>query len=142
MGIGIVVDLRGSSDSERKQVNSLGMQYVDLHWFCVHPRDEVFARFLTLLRQNPGKKVFVHCRTGYDRTGMMIAAYRMVEQGWSAAEARKEMERNGFTWFHHLICPTLASYEEDFPHRFKTKPAFEHLRHARNQPDVPPFLFF
>jgi protein tyrosine phosphatase (PTP) superfamily phosphohydrolase (DUF442 family) len=130
MGIAIVVDLRGSRKSERKQVTSLGMRYVPIPWHCFRVRDEIFARFLALLRANPGRKVFVHCRLGDDRTGMMIAAYRMAEQGWTAAEAKREMKEYGFTWFHHLICPGVSSYEESFPQRLKSSPAFQGLRPA------------
>jgi protein tyrosine/serine phosphatase len=75
MGIQIVVDLRGDRDGERAEVTSLGMQYVPMHWQCSFPKDRIFADFLTLIRKNPGKKIFVHCRVGDDRTGMMIAAY-------------------------------------------------------------------
>jgi protein tyrosine/serine phosphatase len=129
MGINIVVDLRGSRDSERKIVTKLGMEYVALPWHCSFPRDKVFAQFLTLLRNNSGKKVFVHCRLGDDRTGMMIASYRMARQGWSAEKAEKEMEKFGFSFTHRrLICPGLSSYEEKFPQRFKTSPAFRDLR--------------
>ncbi len=104
------------------------MQYVPIPWHCYNKSDAVFARFLMLLRENPSKKVFVHCRLGDDRTGMMIAAYRMVEEGWTAAEARKEMEKFGFASWHHLICPGLSSYEANFPQRFQTSPAFQTLR--------------
>ena len=129
MGVNIVVDLRGSRDSERKTVTHLGMQYVAMPWQCSFPKDKTFAQFLTLLRQNPGKKVFVHCRLGDDRTGMMIASYRMAREGWSAEKAEKEMERFGFSFTHRrLICPGLSSYEEKFPQRFKTSPAFRDLR--------------
>jgi tyrosine-protein phosphatase SIW14 len=129
MGINIVVDLRGSRDSERKIVTHLGMQYVALPWHCPFPKDRMFAQFLTLLRKNPGKKIFVHCRLGNDRTGMMIASYRMAQQGWSAEKAEKEMEKFGFSFTHRrLICPGLSSYEENFPQRFKTSPAFQYLR--------------
>jgi tyrosine-protein phosphatase SIW14 len=128
MGIGIVVDLRGSRESERKEVTKLGMRYVPIPWRCFHPKDEIFAQFLTLLRENPSKKVFVHCRVGDDRTGMMIAAYRMAEQGWTAEEARKEMEAYGVGFFHRMICPGLSSYEEKFPRQFETSPAFQSLR--------------
>ena len=129
MGINIVVDLRGSRDSERKIVTHLGMQYVALPWRCSFPKDKIFAQFLTLLRKNPGKKIFVHCRLGDDRTGMMIASYRMAQEGWSAERAEKEMEKFGFSFTHRrLICPGLSSYEEKFPQRFKTNPAFRDLR--------------
>ena len=129
MGINIVVDLRGSRESERRIVTNLGMQYAAIPWQCSFSKDKTFAQFLTLLRNNPRKKVFVHCRLGDDRTGMMIASYRMAEEAWSAEKAEKEMERFGFSFAHRrLICPGLSSYEEKFPHRFNTSPAFRALR--------------
>jgi tyrosine-protein phosphatase SIW14 len=138
MGIKIVVDLRGSRDSERQIVSELGMKYVSLPWRCYHPRDEPLAQFLMLIRENPGKKIFVHCRVGDDRTGMNIAAYRMAEQGWTPEEAKKEMEAYGVNWFHRTICPGLSSYEENFPERFKTSPAFEKLRGSNQTSDSLP----
>src|SRR5262249_50233526 len=125
MGIDIVVDMRGDRSGERKHVNKLGMQYVPIPWKCFNPQDELFIKFLTLLRENPGKKVFLHCKTGDDRTGMGIAAYRMVEEGWTAAEARTEMEAFGFNFFHRRICTRLGAYQTDFPHRLETSPAWQ-----------------
>jgi hypothetical protein len=132
MGVQIVVDLRGDRDGERKEVTSLDMQYVPMHWECSFPKDRIFADFLTLIRKNPGKKIFVHCRVGDDRTGMMIAAYRMAEEGWSPKQAMKEMTEYGFNLPHRrLICPRLSEYEEHFPERFATKPEFEELRSTK-----------
>ena len=128
-GINIVVDLRGSRESERRIVTHLGMRYVAMHWYCSFPKDKTFAQFLRLVRENQGKKIFVHCRLGDDRTGMMIAAYRMAQEGWSAERAEKEMEKYGFDFAHRrLICPGLSHYEEEFPEHFKTSPAFRDLR--------------
>jgi hypothetical protein len=45
MAVNIVVDLRGSRDSEPKIVTHLGMQYVALPWHCWFPKDEIFAHF-------------------------------------------------------------------------------------------------
>ena len=135
IGVQIVVDLRGDRDSEREEVTGLGMQYISMSWQCSFPKDRIFADFITLIRANPGKKIFVHCRVGDDRTGMMIAAYRMAEEGWSAERAKKEMFTFGFSLVHrHLICPRLADYEEEFPKRFATKPEFESLRSAKQDP--------
>jgi tyrosine-protein phosphatase SIW14 len=129
MGVNIVIDLRGNRESERKIVTHLGMEYVAMPWRCSFPKDRVFAEFLTFLRKNHGKKIFVHCRLGDDRTSMMIASYRMAEEGWSAERAEKEMEKFGFSFAHRrLICPGLSSYEEDFPHHFRTSPEFRDLR--------------
>jgi len=129
MGIDIVVDTRGNrTKTEGKEVRRLGMRYVAIPWHCPFPHDDVFARFLKLVRENPDKRVFVHCRLGDDRTGMMIAAYRMEAEGWSADKAMREMRQFGFSRAHHLICPTLASYEKSFPEHLKTNPAFRGLR--------------
>jgi tyrosine-protein phosphatase SIW14 len=129
MGIELVVDMRdGVHADERDTVSKLGMQYVAIPWHCAHPDNETTSRFLTVLRENPDKRIFVHCYYGTDRTGMMIAAFRMTEQNWSAAEARKEMQAYGFSLTHRVMCPGLAAYEQDFPSAFKTSPAFEKLR--------------
>src|SRR5690242_1820499 len=120
MGITIVVDLRVRRRKvERQQVTKLGLRFVTIPWNCFHPKDTDIAQFLKLLRDNRGKKVFVHCQTGLDRTGMMIAAYRIAEQGWTAEEAMNEMKAYGFNAWHRMICPGLSSYEAKFPERFK-----------------------
>ncbi len=128
MGINIVVDMRGDRRQEREVIKHLGMQYVPIPWHCPHPRDAVFAQFLMLLRKNPDAKVFVHCLLGDDRTGMTIAAFRIVEQGWTAEEAKREMEVFGFSTTHHLLCPGLVGYEGRFPQIYRTSPVFESLR--------------
>jgi tyrosine-protein phosphatase SIW14 len=128
MGVKIVVDTRAHDTAEEKTAQSLGMEYVAIPWHCPWPHDEVFATFLKLLHENKGKKVFVHCRLGDDRTGMMVAAYRMAEEGWTADEAMNEMKSFGFSRAHHFICPGLAGYEKEFPKRLKSSAAFEGLK--------------
>jgi hypothetical protein len=59
---------------------------------------------------------------------MMIAAYRMAEEGWSADEAMNEMRTFGFTWTHHLTCPGLANYEKHFPEKLRNSSAFDRVR--------------
>jgi len=128
MGVELVVDLRGeASKTEESAVTKLGMQYLSIPAHCPLPSDRPWAAFLRLIRENPGKKIFVHCRLGDDRTGMAVAAYRMADEGWSAEEAMKEMQAFGFSTLHHAICPGLAEYEEKFPERLKKSPAFREL---------------
>ena len=122
MGINIVVDV-GRSRRDEKQIKQLGMRYVSLPWYCPFPKDDVFQRFLRLVKENPDKKIFVHCRLGDDRTGMMIAAYRMGAQGWTAERAMEEMHFFGYTAVHHLMCPGLEGYEKSFPARLKKNPS-------------------
>lgn len=128
MGVSIVIDMRGNASShEKAAVQELGMQYIPIPWHCPFPKAAAFAESLKVVQENSGKKIFVHCRLGDDRTGMAIASYRMAIQGWSADDAMKEMELFGFTGVHHAICPRLAEYEKNFPHELKTNPAFADL---------------
>lgn len=53
------------------------------------------------------KPVLVHCWHGSDRTGSVIAAYRIVFQDWTAAAALDELRHGGFgyheKWFPNII---------------------------------------
>ena len=117
MGIDIVVDARLShKSSEKKIVNAAGMQYVSIPWHCMFPKDKAIAKFLAVVRENPKKKIFVHCRLGDDRTGMMVASYRMAVDNWTAEQAWTEMMQFGM---NRRICFPLIKYERKFPERLK-----------------------
>jgi tyrosine-protein phosphatase SIW14 len=132
MGIDLVVDVRLSGkEVEKKDVNHAGMQFIAIPWHCFFPKDKVFAEFLEVLRENRDKKIFVHCRYGDDRTGMMIAAYRMAVEGWTPGEAKEEMEKFGI---HHLVCPRLRPYEKDFPDHLRKGSAFKEWREHQPAP--------
>jgi protein tyrosine phosphatase (PTP) superfamily phosphohydrolase (DUF442 family) len=139
MGVDIVVDLRVTREGhEREQVTKAGMRFVSIPWECFNPNDNNVVRFLEVLRENPGKKVFVHCYTGDDRTGLEIAAYRMAEQGWTSKKARDEMQAFGFNFFHRRICPRMGAYETHFPERFAKDEAFARFRGDLTSPDPAP----
>jgi tyrosine-protein phosphatase SIW14 len=138
LGVEIVVNLRpGDHPEEEAEASRLGMRYVSIPWQCYHPNDTAIANFLHVLRENPDKKIFVHCELGSDRTGMSIAAYRMSVQGWSADEAMKEMQAYGFTSSHHLTCRGLAGYEQAFPSAFESHLDFLSLRPLEPAPANP-----
>jgi len=132
LGIEVVVDLRGAaSRKEEAEVTRLGMRYVSIPSHCPFPEDEPWARFLKVIQENPGEKVFLHCRLGDDRTGMAVAAYRMADEAWTAQEAMKEMQAFGFSAMHQAMCPGLKGYEEKFPERLKKSPVFRELARER-----------
>jgi tyrosine-protein phosphatase SIW14 len=134
MGVQVVVNARPTRNNrEEQEVTKLGMKYVHIPWCCMRPKDEILAKFLTTMRENSSQKVFVHCQLGKDRTGMMIAAYRMAEQGWTAPEAMHEMQAFGFTAFHHITCPRLAGYEKRFPKHLETNPALKAIVSRENE---------
>ena len=48
-----------------------------------------------------GKSVLVHCAAGKDRTGYMVAAYRVERQDWRLEQAVQEMVRYGHNQATH-----------------------------------------
>jgi protein tyrosine/serine phosphatase len=136
LGVQIVVNLRYASEAarigEESAVTKLGIEYVSIPSNCRKPHDENVARFLSLVREHPDKKIFVHCEFGIDRTGLMIAAYRMAEDGWTRKEAFAEMRSNGFNWMHQIAwCPETYHYEQHFAEKLKTDSALQKLAPAR-----------
>lgn len=59
--------------------------------------DEHVAHFLAITRTQ-AKPIYVHCRAGKNRTGVMVAAYR-VFNGAGIEDAVAEMGRYGGEWF-------------------------------------------
>jgi protein tyrosine/serine phosphatase len=53
-------------------------------------------RFLTIANQF---KTYVHCHSGVDRTGFMVAVFRMLEQGWTFEQAHAEWVSEGRHWW-------------------------------------------
>ena len=51
--------------------------------------------------------VLVHCLHGSDRTGVIVAAYRIAVQSWSKEEAIKEMKQGGYG-YHGRLFPNLV----------------------------------
>ncbi len=45
--------------------------------------------------------MLVHCYHGADRTGLVVAMYRVIYQGWSLDAARSEMIDGGYG-FHSM----------------------------------------
>jgi protein tyrosine/serine phosphatase len=54
------------------------------------PTPEQFAQFLDLVRNPSRQPVLVHCEFGSLRTGVLAAAYRILEEGWSYDRAYSE----------------------------------------------------
>lgn len=60
---------------------------------------------LTIIK-NTQTPLLIHCWHGSDRTGTIVAAYRIVFQNWSKAQAIDEMIHGGYG-YHRSIYPQL-----------------------------------
>lgn len=131
LGVTTIVDLRGDRGpvaQERAQAEALGLRFVDIPmsgWSA--PSTSQVAQFLKLVQNDPSQKVFVHCYYGADRTGVMIAAYRIAQQNWTADQAVAEMYSFGF---HYRWHPSMKSYVLGFPAKLSADSAFVSLRNS------------
>lgn len=129
LGVTVIVNLRERGqevDSERTEAKALGLRYVSIPvdtW--LPPTTHQVAEFLTMLRSSPGDKFFVHCHLGRDRTGVMIAAYRVAAQHWDADQIIHEMEAAGF---RAVKQPFMWAFVERFPKAFASDSEFQSLR--------------
>ena len=128
LGVITIIDLRGNHGPvawERAQAESLGMRFVNIPVLGWSPPDNVqVAQFLRLVQQDPTQKIFIHCYYGQDRTGVMIAAYRIAQQNWTPDQAASEMNSFGF---HYRLFPAMKSYVREFPAKFAADPIFAPL---------------
>ncbi len=120
LGVKTVIDLRGPgerAERERALVESLGMRYVNIPlsgWR--RPQDEAVLRILALLADPAARPVLVHCRRGADRTGVIVALYRILYEGWDPERAYREMRAFGFRWYLR----GMKRYVWEAPERLRT----------------------
>ncbi|MDE3197811.1 MAG: tyrosine-protein phosphatase [Acidobacteriota bacterium] len=107
LGVKTVVDLRGSEHSiadEKRVVEADGMRYVSIpmRGFRTPTRGQIGAA-LKVLDDPKAGPVFVHCRRGADRTGAVIACYRIAHDKWDNARALHEASGCGMSPFQLAI---------------------------------------
>lgn len=59
-------------------------------------RPAAIERFLAIMDDPASYPVLIHCRAGLHRTGVLTALYRMEYQGWTPAQAIRELKGHGF----------------------------------------------
>ena len=96
MGIRTVVNLR-TRHTEKAAVEVAGMRSIEIPISTTSTIDpEAVTRALSAITDPANQPVFLHCAQGRDRTGVVVAVYRMEIDGWSHAEAEAEMRTFGF----------------------------------------------
>ena len=119
LGINTVINLRGTSARTRAQeveARALGLNYFNVglpNWG--RPQDARVRRILEIIAAPESGRVFVHCRTGVDRTGTIVAIYRMTHDGWSANDALAEADRDGMRRTQFW----MRDYAEDYGDRME-----------------------
>jgi protein tyrosine phosphatase (PTP) superfamily phosphohydrolase (DUF442 family) len=100
LGIKTVVNLR-SLHSDRDELEGTTLGYEHIRMEAWDPEPEEVKEFLKIVIDTEKQPVFVHCLHGADRTGALVAVYRLVIEGWDKERAIDEMRKGPFG-FHEI----------------------------------------
>ncbi len=103
-----VVSLRSSNKDSALEPAHSELRLEHIRFNTWHAEDEDVIRFLRIVSSPALQPVLVHCKHGSDRTGMMIAIYRIAIDGWSKQQAIDEMLRGGYGF--HPLWQNLVRY--------------------------------
>lgn len=93
--IGTVINFLPESDAPWLKTSDI--KQVQLTYRTNHVDDaDVLAALRAIQEAETQGPVLMHCKHGSDRTGLMVAMYRVVIQGWSKEDALNEMTLGGF----------------------------------------------
>ena len=107
MGVKTVINLR-AFHSDRDEIGDTPLAYAHIRMIAVFPEEDEIVHALRILNDAERAPVFVHCMHGADRTGAVIAIYRIVMEGWTKEAAIDEMVHGGFG--HHSIFKNLTTF--------------------------------
>jgi hypothetical protein len=83
-----------SIDEERRVVQSLGMTFINVPLSSFRSVDKKAQDAIRLVHRtmaDPNSQpVYLHCKHGVDRTGLISALFRVSCMGWQVSRARKE----------------------------------------------------
>jgi len=116
IGIKTVINLCGEGDNstqEQTEAQVAGLRYFNVPWPSLgRPSDEQVERVMTLIDAQENWPVFVHCRRGSDRTGTIIAVYRIQHDGWTGEQAIAEAKRYGLAGIQFRKKDYISDYYE------------------------------
>lgn len=102
-GFKSVVSLR-ALHSDRSRLDGLNLRYVRVPMEA-HDVDyeEVLAAMQALTRED-SRPAFVHCMQGSDRTGVIVAVWRCLIDGWEKGRAVEEMKHGPYSYNDFKSC--------------------------------------
>ena|SRR5438105_3531605 len=102
MGLKSIINLRAADENsklEEQWAAAAGLRYFNVPmdgWG--RPTDEQVENVLSLLNTPANQPVFLHCKRGKDRTGAIVACYRISRQHWNSRDAIQEARGIGMRW--------------------------------------------
>jgi len=115
LGVKTLINLTSDDADENEQAMAelAGMNYFQIP-MTTHqaPTAEQLAKFLALVNDPANQPVYVHCVGGRHRTGVMTAAYRIAQDGWTNDQAYQEMKKYKFG--SDFLHPEFKTFVHDY----------------------------
>jgi tyrosine-protein phosphatase SIW14 len=116
LGINTIIDLRDNDErsrAEEREARAAGLRYFNVPLDRLgRPTDEQVNRVLALIHSAENQTIFVHCHKGADRTGTVVAIYRMEHDGWTSKQAKEEANRYGMALWQRGMKDYIHDYYE------------------------------
>ena len=107
LGIRTVINLRAfNDDAEEVRGTALRTQRTKILTWRVD--DDHVVEVMRMLKDTQNGPFLIHCQHGADRTGLMSAMYRILEQNWTPDEALKELTEGGYGY--HSMWRNILRY--------------------------------
>ncbi len=114
LGIKTIINLRDDdalAAEEEASARALGLRYFNVPFSNFgRPSDAEVDKVLALLTDVENQPVFIHCKRGSDRTGMVIAIYRILFEAWNSEEAKAEAKRYGLGFWQVGMKDYIGDY--------------------------------
>jgi protein tyrosine/serine phosphatase len=107
IGIKTIINLR-AFHTDTDEIRGTALLDEELSVNAWRIKDEYVINVLRIIEKKENGPFLIHCEHGADRTGVVIAMYRIVEQGWSKEEAIKEMVEGGYGF--HSFWTNIIDY--------------------------------
>ena len=126
LGVKTIINLRGEDEisrDEQKEAEAAGLRYFSISMPGLSaPSDEQVARAMSIIDNSENQPVFIHCKRGSDRTGTIVAVYRISHHNWTGDRAMAEAKAHGMSWTEFGMKSYIANY-------------YKQARVRQNQPD-------
>jgi tyrosine-protein phosphatase SIW14 len=105
MGFKTIVNLRQIHNDYNEAKNTrLVLNHIPINTRLINYADVLSAMKIIMKSEKP---VLIHCKHGSDRTGCIVAVYRMVVCNWTKQDAVREFREGGFgyheKWYPNIL---------------------------------------
>jgi protein tyrosine/serine phosphatase len=107
LGVRTVINLRYFND-DKDEVEGTSLRTEHTRILTWRIGDKHVVEVMGMLKKLENGPFLIHCQHGADRTGLMTAMYRILEQGWTPEDALKELTDGGFGY--HSMWTNIIRY--------------------------------